>query len=82
MALSTPNGTNKIRENRLRRVAARQGFKLGKSRQRDPQALGYGTYGIYDPEHSNVLLLGNGPVRPGYGLTLDDVEQFLLGRSR
>ena len=34
----------KARENRLRRKAGRQGYTLAKSRLRDPDATGYGTY--------------------------------------
>ena len=34
----------KVRENRLRRKAARQGLTLTKSRLRDPDAVLYGTY--------------------------------------
>ena len=34
----------KARENRLRRKAERQGYKLEKSRLRDPDATGYGTF--------------------------------------
>ena len=34
----------KVRERRLRRMAARQGYKLHKSRRRDPRAKDYGTY--------------------------------------
>src|SRR5215468_4912335 len=34
----------KVRENRLRRIASRQGLRLEKSRQRDPMALDYGKY--------------------------------------
>jgi hypothetical protein len=45
MALSTPE---KVRENRLRRMAARQGLQLLKSRRRDPRALDYGTYWLVD----------------------------------
>ena len=37
----------KTRENRLRRVAERRGFRLEKSRIRDPRAIGYGRYCIY-----------------------------------
>jgi hypothetical protein len=32
----------KVRENRLRRVAERRGYRLTKSRRRDPEALDYG----------------------------------------
>ena len=42
-------GCVKIRENRLRRMAERQGVKLQKSRRRDPHALDYGTYRLIDP---------------------------------
>lgn len=39
----------KIRENRLRRAAARQGLTLHKSRTRDPRALDYGRWRISGP---------------------------------
>jgi hypothetical protein len=35
---------DKARENRARRAAERQGFRLAKSRVRDPLALRYGWY--------------------------------------
>jgi hypothetical protein len=38
----------KVRENRLRRMASRQGLQLMKSRRRDPRALDYGTYWLVD----------------------------------
>lgn len=38
----------KVFENRLRRAAHRQGRRLRKSRARDPQAVGYGTYTLID----------------------------------
>ncbi len=56
----------KARENRLRRKAERQGFKLGKSRLRDPDATGYGTY---------TLTSAKG--KPKTFRSLDAVEQFL-----
>ena len=34
----------KVRENRLRRMAERQGLELRKSARRDPRAIDYGTY--------------------------------------
>lgn len=37
---------DKVRENRLRRMADRQGKKLSRSRVRDPFAIGYGIYSI------------------------------------
>ena len=45
MASSTEQ---KVLENRLRRMAARQGLQLIKSRRRDPRALDYGTYSLVD----------------------------------
>jgi hypothetical protein len=59
----------KIRENKLRRMAARQGYKVRKSRRRDPLATDYETY---------RLARGAAVTRP---LTLDEVEQRLTHRS-
>jgi hypothetical protein len=45
---------DRVRENRLRRMAARQGLRLLKSTRRDQYADGYGTYrlvGAQDGEH-------------------------------
>jgi hypothetical protein len=36
--------SEKVRENRLRRAAQRQGLELRKSPRRDPRALDYGTW--------------------------------------
>jgi hypothetical protein len=47
----------KTRENRLRRVAERRGFRLEKSRLRDPRAIGYGRYCIYKGMASRVKRL-------------------------
>jgi hypothetical protein len=40
----------KVRENRLRRMAERQGLELRKSRRRDPRAKDYGRWYIVDAE--------------------------------
>ena len=37
----------KVRENLLRRMAARQGLTLQKSRRRDPMAVDFGAFGLY-----------------------------------
>jgi hypothetical protein len=42
------NTSEKVRENRLRRMAGRQGLQLLKSRRRDPRALDYGRYWLVD----------------------------------
>ena len=44
------SATIKAHEVVLRRVAARQGLRLERSRRRDPRALGFGTYRIVDSE--------------------------------
>jgi hypothetical protein len=71
---------DKVRENRVRRMAARQGLQLVKSRTRDPRALDYGSYMLLDGDR--VVLggtrkaLGN-KFKRGMAVSLDDVEAFL-----
>jgi anti-sigma B factor antagonist len=68
---------DRVRENRLRRMAARQGLRLLKSTRRDQYADGYGTYrlvGARDGEHRY------GDAVTGYGMDLDAVEQHLKSR--
>ena len=67
----------KVRENRLRRVADRQGLRLAKSRRRDERALDYGCYGL-------ITLEGNVSVFEPVGssihvATLDEVSSYLYG---
>jgi hypothetical protein len=66
--------TDKIRENRLRRAAQRQGLQLQKSRRRDTRAYDWGTYQLVDP-YTNTLVAYGG--RSGYGLSLDEIEEAL-----
>ncbi|HEX4392928.1 MAG TPA: hypothetical protein VH084_15520 [Mycobacterium sp.] len=61
---------DKIRENRLRRMAERQGLRLTKSRRRDRHATGYGTYMLVDETTGNTGT-------DGYGLDLDAIERQL-----
>jgi hypothetical protein len=42
----------KVMENRIRRMAHRRGFRLEKSRRRDPEAMDYGTYRLYSEDGS------------------------------
>lgn len=76
--LRTPNqpaeteSAEKVRENRLRRMAHRYGLQLEKSPRRDPRAIGYGTYQLSE---GNKLVAWGLP--SGYGLSLDDVEREL-----
>ncbi len=66
---------DKVRENRLRRMAERQGFRLIKNRRRDPRAYDFGGYMILDPENNGVVA-GHTPT--AFSFTLNDVEQFLM----
>lgn len=71
----------KIRENRLRSMARRQGLTLAKSRRRDPRALDYGTYCLLRVEtaggHWRGRALVAGDQNTGYGMSLDDIERAL-----
>ncbi len=66
----------KVRENRLRRMADRQGFRLMKSRSRDPNAVDFGRYALIDPETGGAVnpSLAN---RWTCSWTLDEVESWL-----
>lgn len=66
----------KVRENRLRRAATRQGLFLSRRRRRDPNALDYGLYALFrgGPNGQAVAGVGYGGV---YGLTLAQVEKIL-----
>jgi hypothetical protein len=46
---------DKVRENRVRRAAERQGLRLIKSRRRDENAWDHGTYGLLSAETSAVV---------------------------
>lgn len=64
---------DKVRENRARRAAERQGLALSKSRRRDARSIGYGGYMLADSH--NVTVLGATPYE--FSATMDDVERFL-----
>ncbi len=49
----------KVVENRLRRVAQRQGLELRKSRRRDPRAYDYGRYWVHDPVRNFIVFGGD-----------------------
>jgi hypothetical protein len=68
----------KIRENRLRRMAERQGLRLEKSRRRDPRAYGFGTYHLIDPRRNLIVARG---LPNEYGLGLDGIEDYLTGAT-
>ena len=64
----------KIYENRIRRMASRQGLELRKSYRRDPRALDYGMYVLVDPE-TNTIVFGADTGR--YDQTLEQIEAYL-----
>ena len=66
--------TDKVRENRLRRIAERRGMALAKSRRRDPKAMDFGGYMLTDIA-TNSVVMGATPI--AFSATLDDVEAWL-----
>ena len=58
----------KVRENRARRAAERQGLRLTRSRRRDVRALDYGKYWLYR---------GDEAVTPAEGVGIDEIEAYL-----
>lgn len=72
MTTSASDLNVKIRENRLRRAAHRQGMTLRKSRRRDVWAVDHGAYWLMAHQH-NALVLGG-----EFGTDLDAVEAYLL----
>jgi hypothetical protein len=64
-----------VRENRLRRMADRQGLVLQRSRRRDPWALGFGTYQLIGKDGRNSVM--DGGTDRGYGRSLDEIEGYL-----
>lgn len=77
MTSSITPSTTKVRENRLRRMADRQGLFLSKNRRRDPRARDYGLYwlqwhGAATPDTSHDAWVGY-----PRGFDLDQVEAFL-----
>src|SRR5215217_4899330 len=58
----------KVRENRLRRMADRQRLDLVKSRRRDPLAVDHGTYALIDRDEQEIV---------ADDLGLDEVEAHL-----
>lgn len=67
--------SDKIHLNRLRRVAARQGLRLERSRRRDPRAVDFATYRLLDARTRDLVAYGSGP--SGFGLSLPEVEAAL-----
>jgi hypothetical protein len=67
----------KIFENRMRRAVARQGFRLMKSRRRDPGAPDFGRYVIAHANRNHIIYPPDGV----FALTLEDVESWSMARA-
>lgn len=63
----------KVLENRLRRMAERQGFLLEKSRRRDPKARDFGRYRLLAVARD----LEQHRAEQGFSLSLAEVETLL-----
>lgn len=70
----------RTREQRLRRIAARQGKALWKCRTRDEHAIDYGLWLIVPAEQTGDPWAKTYVERSRQGLTLDEVEQVLTKR--
>jgi len=71
----------KVRENKLRRIAERQGLQLVKSRRRDPLAIDFGRYWLVGEEDGAQYFVPSTDdifVRARVGYTIDEVEGYLL----
>ena len=69
--------STKVYEARLRRLADRQGLILRKSRRRDPDAIDYGLYALFDVQAGGTIH-PQGVVSP-YSLDLDEARELLGG---
>ena len=66
---------DKVRENRVRRMAERQDLRLVKTRRRDPRASDFSKFMLVDPS-TNAVVVGTAATgRPEWDL--DDVERYL-----
>jgi hypothetical protein len=77
MLSSMSSESEKVRENRLRRMADRQGFRLEKSRRRDHRALDFGRYYLVTTGGTSFRTVIGRLADGRHGMTLDDVEAFL-----
>lgn len=66
---------SRTREQRLRRMADRQGLRLVSSRRRDERAIDYGKWMLVDQASGNVIAGAGKLGRAEF--SLDEVEQYL-----
>lgn len=64
----------KVRENLIRRMAARRGYLLQKSRRRDEKALDFGGYMLVDAT-SNAVVCGGDPY--AFSADLEEIASYL-----
>lgn len=69
--MTTEKMRAKAQENRIRRMAERQGLALVKSRRRDRYATGYGTYSLVERGDSATT----------FGCSLAQIEDILTGQN-
>lgn len=75
----------KIREDRLRRMASRQGLQLVKNPRRDARATDFGTYMLVSAEDPERMVADFGWAyagRPEGESWLDDIEAYLTSGDR
>jgi len=77
----TKKQREKVRENLLRRMADRQGYKLLKSRARDPRDLTFGGYQLINLQTGGCDF-GWGNANRGYAAPLDDIETWLTSEDK
>jgi hypothetical protein len=65
----------KVRENSLRRLAERRGYRLVKSRSRDPRATDFGRYKIVETATGAVVAGDDG--RGGCAYSFGEAEEYL-----
>lgn len=66
----------KVRENKLRRLAERRGYRLTKRRRRDPTAIDAGLFALIDIQTNKAV----NPPLAGFihSWTLGEVEAYLV----
>jgi len=71
------NDNDKVHEeNRLRRMADRQGLRLAKSRARDPNSVTYGGYMLVELGTDRIVF-GTGVLHRGFSASLKDIARYL-----
>ena len=67
----------KVRENRLRRKLDRMGYRLVKSKRKDPDSVGFGLYAVADKVTGRPV---NDTARDLHSWTIADVERWITDR--